>query len=265
MKLGERIVILTVVLIMMVLLGNVIYEKQSQLEEVVFFKHYIDMDQSSQGYQIQVYYITNKHDDRVLNYVRFGDDFLQRMHSTSYDIGPYKIVEQWMIIASDSLEARILKGGTAEFNNMDNQSADLGEISLLYPIGRMGSMKMTSSSNSGENHSVYYYEEPVKLIKIKSQMLPRVIEDLKVQVIPEHYTFNDVVNYSTVDQVRLPMDIEKMINVFSYIDTTSVNIYDIILELEFESTDETTQIHNINSRPEMNMKTIKRVLESRGL
>ncbi len=265
MKLGERIVILTVVLILMVLLGNVVYEKQSQLEEVVFFKHYIDVDQSSEGDQIQIYYITNKYDDRVLNYVRFGDDFLQRIHSNSYDIGPYKIVEQWMLIASESSEARILKGGTAEFNSMDGQPADLGEISLIYPAGRKGSMKMTRSSNSGENHSVYQFEESIELIKITSKMLPRIMDDLKIEIIPENYIFNDVVNYNTLEQINLPMDVKETLNVFSYIDTSNVNIYDIILELEFEGTDETTQIHNIDSRPEMNMKTIKRVLESRGL
>ncbi len=96
-------------------------------------------------------------------------------------------------------------------------------------------------------------------------MLPRIMDDLKIEIIPENYIFNDVVNYNTLEQINLPMDVKETLNVFSYIDTSNVNIYDIILELEFEGTDETTQIHNIDSRPEMNMKTIKRVLESRGL
>jgi dephospho-CoA kinase len=124
---------------------------------------------------------------------------------------------------------------------------------------------MTRSSNSGENHSVYQFEESIELIKITSKMLPRIMDDLKIEIIPENYIFNDVVNYNTLEQINLPMDVKETLNVFSYIDTSNVNIYDIILELEFEGTDETTQIHNIDSRPEMNMKTIKRVLESRGL
>jgi len=243
-----RLTQIGVILILISSVVNGLFLHFNRLDEVLFLDTYMDFEAES-GLSRYMYYVTNKNDDRRVYGIELEEHVhLEVLHQHEIELPFYKVVVLDITprnYKSDEIttynEMKLL------FNNNDRLVVN-NSIIRLFPTRDYDhfSWRSGGSSNTGESYVVYSVKEKTT---IEAFNIPQEVEDL-VQV-----KFGERVdNYTSVDEIILPLEVDYSFKVSTMIEKNT-KVIGVFFEVKTDKGD--AYLLDISSSPSLEYEDIK--------
>lgn len=232
---------------------NGLYMYLNKLDHILFLETYMDIE-SEFSNQKSFYYVTNRHDNRDVYGLVLDDDIhLNVTYSHQIDMPLYKVVR--LDIKTRNIrvdEIKTFKNLKVLFSNGDEEEIN-NSIIRVFPRMEKNqfSWRSGSASNTGEGSVVYTANEAIRIIDFT---IPNYVKDF-VQVKLTEQAHHNKAEFSSVDDLELPIDVDYSFKLSTCIEPKSCQVIDVFFRIETE--EGSFYLYDVSSTPNLEYESIR--------